>query len=192
MYRCDGGVWMPAAPSDGLYDQPMELYTFSTIPLSHGPHLIETFSINNVGNSDSTYASDTVTIDNPPNKPTLTGTPKGNTGQPYMYNCSAADMDADSVFYWFDWADGANSGWLGPFPPGTLIHVNHTWSAKGTYKVGVKAKDIYNMEGNWAYLNVTMPVITIFDNSFLQEFFLRHPLLSYLFQLLINQITIVT
>jgi hypothetical protein len=192
LYRIDGGMWTAATPSDGLFNQPMELYTFTTIPLPHGPHLIETFATNNVGNLDSSLASDTVTIDNPPAIPTLTGTVDGNINQPYMYNCSAADMDGDSVFYWIDWDDGTNTGWLGPFPPGTLIHVNHTWTVKGTYQVQAKAKDIYNMEGNWATLDVTMPLITIFDNSFFTEFLQRHPLLSYLLSLLTDGITVRT
>jgi hypothetical protein len=181
---------MAAAPSDGLYNQPMELYTFTTIPFPHGPHLVETFAMNNVGNLDSTPASDTVTIDNPPNIPTLTGIVNGKIGQPHMYNCSAADMDGDSVFYWFDWDDGTNSGWMGPFPPGTLFHMNHTWSAKGTYQVRAKAKDIYNMEGSWANLNVTMPLITMFDSSFFMDFLHRHPFLSYLLSVLTDGRTI--
>lgn len=184
LYRCDGGPWNPATPTDGLYNQPMELYSLTTIPFPHGPHLVETFAINSVGNSDTTPASDTVTIDNPPNRPTLTGKVNGKIGKPYMYNCSAADMDGDPVFYLIDWGDGTNTGWLGPFPPGALIHMNHTWSTKGTYPVKAKAKDTYNMEGSWATLNVTMPLITIDDNSFFAEFLHRHPLLSYFFSLL--------
>ena len=85
-------------PSDGIYNQPMETYTFTTIPLPHGTHLIETFTMNNVGNIDATPASDTVTIDNPPNIPTLTGTVEGKTGQQYMYNGSTADVDGDPVY----------------------------------------------------------------------------------------------
>jgi len=157
LYRIDGGTWMPTIPSDGSFNQPMELYTFTTIPLSHGSHLIETYATNNVGNVDSTPASDTITIDNAPNKPTLTGTVDGKINQPHMYNCSAADTDGDSVFYWIDWDDGTNTGWIGPYPSGTLIHVNHTWTVKGTYQIQAKAKDIYNMEGSWSTLNVTMP-----------------------------------
>ena len=165
LYRIDGGTWMPTIPSDGSWNQPMELYTFTTIPLSHGPHLIETFATNNVGNVDSTLASDTITIDNAPNKPTLTGKVDGKINQPYMYNCSAADTDGDSVFYWIDWDDGTNTGWIGPYPPGTLIHVNHTWTVKGTYQIQAKAKDIYNMEGPWATLDVTMPKGTAYIPS---------------------------
>jgi hypothetical protein len=190
LFRCDGGPWNPAVPSDGAYNQPMELYQFSTIPFPHGPHLVETFSINSVGNIDTTPASDTVTNDNPPNRPTLTGKVNGKIGKPYMYNVSAADMDGDSVSYLLEWGDGTNTGWLGPFPPGTLIHVNHTWSTKGTYPVKAKAKDFYNMEGSWATLNVTMPLITTVDISFFMHFLQRHPVISYLFQLLTHELSL--
>jgi hypothetical protein len=157
LYRIDGGYWYAAAPSDGTYNQPMENYGFTTIPLPHGPHLIETRAINTVGNIDPTPSSDTVTIDNAPNIPTLTGTVKGKIGQQYMYNSSTVDVDGDPVYYWFDWDDGTNTGWIGPFPPGALIQMNHSWAKKGTYEVKVKAKDIFNMETSWATLDVTMP-----------------------------------
>ncbi len=139
-YRIDGGLWNPANPGDGIYNEAMETYTFTTIPLPHGTHLIETFAMNNVGNVDSTLASDTITIDNPPNIPTLTGTVQGKTGQQYMYNGSTVDVDGDPVYYWFDWDDGTNTGWLGPLPPGATIHANHSWSTKGDVRSESESK----------------------------------------------------
>jgi hypothetical protein len=184
LYRIDGCPWSAANPSDGIYNQPMEIYTFTTIPLPHGSHLIETYAINNVGNFDPTPASDTVTIDNPPNTPTLTGTVIGVIGQQYMYNSSVIDIDGDPVYYWFDWGDGSNSSWIGPFPPGLMIHMNHSWSKKGTYAVKVKAKDSLTMEGPWASLDVTMPMITLLKESLLKGFPQAHPLISYVLSFL--------
>lgn len=185
-WRFDGGVWSPANPSDGIYNQAMESYFFTTVPLPHGTHLIETFALNNVGNTDTTPASDTVTIDIPPNIPTLTGIVEGKPGQQYRYNASAADADGDPVSYWFDWDDGTNTGWIGPFPPGAPVNANHTWSAKGAYEVKVKAKDFYGMESSWATLDVTMPKSMLFDGSFFQMFLENHPFLSFLFSFLFD------
>ncbi|MCU0850240.1 MAG: hypothetical protein MUC80_03070 [Candidatus Thermoplasmatota archaeon] len=185
-WRFDGGGWSTAAPSDGLYNQAVESYSFTTIPLPHGTHLIETMTLNSVSNFDATPASDTITIDVPPHTPTITGTVEGKPNQQYMYTTSAADPDGDPLYYWFDWDDGTNSGWLGPFPPGAPVNANHSWSAKGSYEVKVKAKDFFSMESPWATLDVTMPKSLLFDGSFLQVFLRNHPLLSYLFSFLFS------
>jgi len=191
LYRFDSGYWNAATPSDGIYNQPIENYTFTTIPLPHGPHQIETRAINTVGNIDATPASETVTIDNAPNTPTLTGTVEGKPGQQYMYNTSTADIDGDPVYYWFDWDDGTNTGWFGPFPPGAPVNANHTWSTKGKYEVKVKAKDIFNMETSWATLDVTMPKNMLLEGSFLQAFLEKHPFISSFFSSLFKRFSFV-
>ncbi len=189
-YRVDGGLWYPANPSDGNYDEPMEPYTF-VIPLPHGTHLIEAYAVNNIGNIDTTPGSDSVTIDNAPSIPTLTGTIKGSTGQQYLYNTTTTDMDGDPVYYWYDWDDGTNTGWLGPFPPTAPVRVNHSWSTKGTYEVKVKAKDIFNMETSWATLDVTMPRNKVFNGSIFQMFLENHPFLSSLLSFLFKNFSFV-
>jgi hypothetical protein len=179
LYRIDNGYWYAAIPSDGIYNQPMENYQFTTMPLLHGPHLIETRAINTVGNIDPTPASDTVTVDNAPNTPTLTGSSQGKPGQQYSYTSSTTDIDGDPIYYWFDWDDGTNTGWLGPIPPGAPMVANHSWSKKGTYEVKVKAKDIFHMETSWATLDVTIPKTLLFDGSIIHTFLEKHPLLSF-------------
>jgi hypothetical protein len=186
-YRIDGGNWYPTIPSDGSYDQPMENYGFSTPPLPHGPHFIETYAMNTVGNIDSTPASDTVTIDNAPSTPTLNGPSQGKPGQQYTYTSSTTDLDGDPIYYWFDWGDGTSTGWLGPIPPGGPLSVNHSWSAKGSYAVKVKAKDYFGMETAWATLNVTMPTSMLFKGGFLEVFLAHHPVLSWLFSFVFHR-----
>jgi hypothetical protein len=188
LYRIDGGYWNAAIPSDGFYNQPVENYGFTTFPLSHGTHMIEARAINTVGNIDSTPASDSVTIDNPPNTPTITGTVNGKIGQQYMFNTTTTDLDMDPIFYWIDWGDGTNTGWLGAFPPGFVVHENHSWTKKGTYQVKVKAKDIFNAESSWATLDITMPYVTLFEGNFFKTFLQTHPFLSQLLSLLLGKI----
>jgi len=74
-----------------------------------------------------------------PEKPS--GTEKGNAGVEYSYCTTTTDSDNDQVYYWFDWGNGNNSGWVGPFNSGDTACVNYTWIQKGTYQVKVKAKD---------------------------------------------------
>lgn len=61
-FRVDGGSWTSATPTDGAFDEDEEDFTFTTPPLSQGTHTIEVRGINSVGNIETTYASDTVTI----------------------------------------------------------------------------------------------------------------------------------
>ncbi len=95
----------------------------------------------------------------PPNKPSRpSGPTRGFVGREYSYSTSAVDPDGDKLYYLFDWGDGNNSGWLGPYNSGEIIKANHTWREKGNYEVRVKAKDIHGVESEWSEpLPITMP-----------------------------------
>jgi Peptidase family C25/Propeptide_C25 len=100
----------------------------------------------------------TVTDNTPPAAPDVSGPQNGTPGNNYLYNMVTTDAQDQNVFYYVDWADGTNSGWLGPYVSGVEIHVTHSWTTDGTYAVKVKAKDILNSESGWTTLNVVMPV----------------------------------
>ncbi|MFE3845955.1 PKD domain-containing protein [Thermoplasmatota archaeon] len=98
------------------------------------------------------------TENNPPNKPTITGPSSGKTGNSYTYIISTEDSDDDQVFYWIDWDDSTNSGWLGPYDSGLTISSSHIWSADGTFSIKVKSKDNHGDESPWSDpLSITMP-----------------------------------
>jgi len=91
-----------------------------------------------------------------PNTPS--GQTNGKTRQQYAYTTRTTDPDGDQVFYLWDWGDGNNSGWIGPYNSGVTISKDHTWSTKGSYSIKVKAKDIYGKESSWSDpLPITMP-----------------------------------
>jgi hypothetical protein len=94
-----------------------------------------------------------------PEKPIITGPAKVKVGVPQEYTVAATDPEEQLVYYYIDWGDGTNSGWLGPYNSSEPLLVNHTWPDKGTYKVQVKAKDPLDAESQWATLNVKVPYI---------------------------------
>ncbi len=95
---------------------------------------------------------------NPPNKPIINGPTSGKTGDSYTYIVSTEDSDEDQVFYWIEWDDSTNSGWLGPYDSGLSVSSSHIWSANGTYSIKVKSKDNYGDESPWSDpLSITMP-----------------------------------
>jgi len=102
------------------------------------------------------------TISNsPPNKPiTPVGVTHGKINVEYTYTSNTTDPEGDQVYYLWDWGDGNNSGWLGPYNSGVTAGVTHNWTVKGSYSIKVKAKDIHGKESNWSDpLPITMPYI---------------------------------
>ena len=94
----------------------------------------------------------------------------------------------NKVFYLFDWGDGTDSGWLGPYNSGVTIKASHTWNEKGSYSVKVKAKDIYDAESDWSNpLSVSMPRNKPYTDrpflNLLQNIMERFPLFARLLRL---------
>ncbi|KYK30568.1 MAG: hypothetical protein AYK22_03610 [Thermoplasmatales archaeon SG8-52-3] len=154
-YRVDGGTWSyDVTPDDGDWDEAVESFSFTTIPLSEGTHTIEARATNSVGNFDSTPGSDTITIvsgNQPPDKPAIpSGPPSGKILVKLTYSSSANDPENEQIYYLFDWGDGSNSGWVGPYNSGQTGSASHIWTSQGTYQVKVKAKDINDNESVWS------------------------------------------
>jgi len=99
------------------------------------------------------------TVNNPPNKPiTPAGSSSGKPGISYSYSSSSIDPDGNQVYLMFDWGDGTNTGWIGPFSSGYVDTESHIWTAKGAYSVKVQAKDTKDAVSIWSDpLPITMP-----------------------------------
>lgn len=110
-----------------------------------------------------------------PSTPTINGQTNGKVGKSYTYTIVATDPDGDNVYYYVDWGDNNNSGWVGPFASGAEATATHMWSTKGTYVIKAKAKDIYGAESAWGTLQVTMPRPRIVNTPFLTKLFERFP-----------------
>jgi hypothetical protein len=93
-----------------------------------------------------------------PLKPTIHGPTTGKVNNEYTYASSTSDPEGDQVYYLWDWGDGNNSGWLGPYNSGATINMTHKWLDKGKYSIKVKAKDSTGSESVWSDpLPITMP-----------------------------------
>ncbi|MBS3801639.1 MAG: hypothetical protein KGY65_02705 [Candidatus Thermoplasmatota archaeon] len=161
-YNIDGGPWLNANPLDGTFDNAVEDFSFTIGPLSLGTHTITVRAVNSVGNTDTTPASDTVTIisgNTPPIKPNApAGKTSGKINTEYSYSTSTTDPDGDDLYYLFDWGDETDSGWIGPHSSGEQVSAEHTWITKDDYQIKVKAKDEHSKESEWSDpLEVAMP-----------------------------------
>jgi hypothetical protein len=101
-----------------------------------------------------TYGS----INEPPDMPTIDGTTSGKAGTIYYWNFTSIDPQGHDVYYYVDWGDECPAvDWQGPYPSGTSAEFSHTYASQGDYQIGAVAKDSFDLEGDWAYLNVEMP-----------------------------------
>ncbi len=120
-----------------------------------------------------------------PNKPDQpTGPSIGKPNVTYSFASNCIDPDGHMLYYMFDWGDGNDSGWLGPFLSGETISANYTWPLKGSYSVRVKTMDLigsniydYGIESEWSDpLEVAMPkgnkivFLELFFNDLIESF----------------------
>jgi len=92
----------------------------------------------------------TTTNEPPLTPPAPDGPDDGTTGVEYTFTTSTDDPELDQVYYWFDWDDGTNSGWVGPYNSGETGNASHAWDDAGDYEVTVKAKDTNDGESDWS------------------------------------------
>ncbi len=100
----------------------------------------------------------TINIENHnPDIPKIDGPKTGRTGKSYKYTFYATDQDMDNLYYYIEWDDGTNTGWIGPYEHNNNVSVNHVWSNRGTYTIRCKVKDTYEEESEWGTLEISMP-----------------------------------
>jgi hypothetical protein len=98
----------------------------------------------------------------PPAQPTKpVGPTLGIWNVQYTYTSSTTEPDNEQIYYLFDWDNGSNSGWLGPYSSGAVVTATHIWTVLGTYDVKVKAQDIWGAGSSWS----EPLVVTITDNT---------------------------
>lgn len=92
----------------------------------------------NLDLEDTSYNAD----NHPPEKPVKPDGPtEGVTGESYSYSTVTSDREDDNLYYKFDWGDGSDLQWVGPFDSGEELTVEHIWENKGSFSVRVRAKD---------------------------------------------------
>jgi len=93
----------------------------------------------------------------PPYTPDIIGDIEGIKNRKYEYKIFTVDPNGDDIFYYIDWGDGNNTGWIGPYKSGEKIEVEHSWNKQGRYTIKAKAKDVYDAESGWATLRISIP-----------------------------------
>jgi hypothetical protein len=115
-------------------------------------HINATYAVKNIKLVLATLAelAEAALISNPPTTPVLTGPDTGVIDDLYTFYAVSTEPDGEDVYYYFDWGDGTNSGWIGPYSPGAQSTAEKSWSTAGTYTVRAKAKDINGAQSGWS------------------------------------------
>ncbi len=93
----------------------------------------------------------------PPEIPSIDGPSSGKWGKPYYFTFQTTDVEGSDIWYFVDWGDGSDTGWMGPFISGDEVSEPHTWIDQETYVVRCKAKDMYGIQSDWAEHEITIP-----------------------------------
>ncbi len=130
---------------------------------------------------DTTYAwiQDGNTL---PNQPSIDGPARGKTGILYNFTFTSIDPDGSVIWYYIEWGDGKDTGWVGSYDSNIEIVRGHKWNDKGTYTIRCKSKDPYNAESEWSEYKITIPRTRASSYHWLWE---RFPMLERLLNLII-------
>jgi len=120
-----------------------------------------------------------------PNNPTIKGNKFGKNQVEYTYKICSSDPEGDDVFYFVDWGDGNNTGWIGPYSSGQEISLTYVWDEQNSYDLKVQSKDEHGAKSDWVEIEINMettksksayvPILKFLDNR---------PLFNLLLQLL--------
>lgn len=82
----------------------------------------------------------------------------GKPNNNYDYKTSTYDNSDSTLWYWWDWGDGTNTGWIGPYESNETCEASHAWKTDGDYQVKVKARNRDGWESYWSDpLEITIP-----------------------------------
>ena len=94
----------------------------------------------------------------PPEAPDISGKIKGKVGVEYTYTFTVIDPNNNDIYLYINWGDSCPAiNWTGPYTSGEPINLSHTYEQKGDYTIGAKARDIFDEEGPWGYLEISIP-----------------------------------
>jgi hypothetical protein len=143
-------------------------FEYEMTPYYHTPgdtidHINATYAVKNVKLILATLAelAEPGFPSNPPIAPVLTGPTNVVINEQCTYTIVSTDPDNDDIFYYIDWGDGTNTGWIGPYNSSAPIQSSHTWTGLGSYFVKAKAKDIYSAQSDWS----DSLIVIVSDNS---------------------------
>jgi len=95
-------------------------------------------------------------ISKPPENPEIQGPDSGKINEEYIYEISTIEPDNEDIQYYIEFEE-TNGYWTEEYyEPEEIVNFNYTWTAKGTYSIRVKARDIHGIESDWSNFEVSI------------------------------------
>lgn len=149
-------LWITVVPPNGILgDLPNTIFVSLNVSQINTTSCSEYITINSTGGN--AILPIYMVKNFPPSTPSINGPEKGGIRKDTFFTITSTDNLSKNIWYWVDWGDNATSEWIGPYPAGEVITLNHSWMNRGVYTIRCKARDEHGAEGDWATLTVTMP-----------------------------------
>jgi hypothetical protein len=87
---------------------------------------------------------------NPPYPPSINGPTDGRSWEEYEFTFNTTDPENDEVYYYVDWGDDTNSGWMGPYQSGEEVIIINKWTSAGQYEIKARARDTNYVASDWS------------------------------------------
>jgi hypothetical protein len=108
-------------------------------------------------------------VDNsPPDPPSITIPDSISVGKCFQLTARVVDPDGDDVYIRFDAPifPILPNFWFGPIPSAVYTAKIRYSGPTGTYRLGVQAKDIYDAESDWTYVQFNVTKVRIHSSKF--------------------------
>ncbi len=145
-YRVNGLTWVSVPALDGNYDSAYEEFTINLLSLPSEIYTIEIRAINSQGNTEISYAKQTLTVDSntsvtPAPFAAFSISPKtGNTGSNYTFDASmVTDLKDKPEDLTVRWDFGDHGTWSTDFSTSKII--NHKFTESFLYTVTMQVKN---------------------------------------------------
>ena len=132
-------------------------FEYTETPYYHSPgdtieHINATYAVKNIRLILATLAelAEPGFPSNPPNIPLITGPQNVVINEECTYTIVTTDPDNDDIYYYIDWGDGTNSGWIGPYNSGVPVLESRVWGGLGSFMIKTRAKDTYGTRSDWS------------------------------------------
>ena len=137
-YRVDAGAWIGASATDGAFDFDVETLQFTTAPLSSGTHTICARATNSVGNVETVFPCDTLTIDLPP---TANAGPDQSVGEGATVTFNGGGSSDDFGITAYEWDFDVSVGVTFSPPDATGVGPTDRYGDNGVYTVTLRVTD---------------------------------------------------
>lgn len=116
------------------------------------------YSILGEGSNEDNYPLMDQYTNNPPDSISLDGPSKVKAGEECSFLTIVSDPEYHDYYICYDWDDGSDYEYKGPFGSGEEVITNKTWEEKGDYKIRVRAIDMFGEESSWTTMDVSVPI----------------------------------